>query len=608
MSTAATTQPPMYKWQDLPWRAIERKVFKLQRRIYQASRQGKQSVVRRLQKLLLSSWHARCLAVRKVTQENRGKNTPGVDGKLVLSPTQRMRLVSVLKLTPKAQPVRRVWIAKPGTAEKRPLGIPTIENRAQQALAKLTLEPEWEAKFEPNSFGFRPARCTHDAIEAIHNSIKYTPKYVLDADIAKCFDRIDHRALLAKLNTFAKLRRAIKAWLTAGVMDGEKLFPVQTGTPQGGVLSPLLANIALHGLETALRAAFPKHPYINGVQKGYYQPRVIRYADDFVVLHPDLAVIERAKEVAQEWLKEMGLELKPSKTRITHTLAVHDGQVGFDFLGFTARQFAVGKRQYRNAGQGRQVTQKAIIKPSKEAIKRHYAQVADVIDQMHAAPQAALIKRLNPQIKGWANYYATVVAKETYSKLDHLVTKKLLRWARRRHGRTSRYKVVNKYWGRSATGRMWEFQTRDGHRLYWYADVPIKRHVQIAGSRSPYDGDWAFWSLRLKHYPLLSPSSLKLLRRQQGQCAWCKLYFRHGDSLELDHIIPQKQRGRNAYDNLQLLHTHCHDAKSALDGTYGETGSRSTINKDCLREKPCEDESLTHGFADELPERSDSLV
>lgn len=283
MSTAATNQPPMYKWQDIPWRDVERKVFKLQRRIYQASRQGKQPAVRRLQKLLLSSWYARCLAVRKVTQDNRGKRTPGVDGKLVISPTQRMRLASTLKLTAKAQPVRRVWIDKPGTDEKRPLGIPTIENRAQQALAKLTLEPEWEAKFEPNSFGFRPARCAHDAIEAIHNSIKYTPKYVLDADIAKCFDRIEHRALLAKLNTFAKLRRAIKAWLTAGVMDGENLFPVKAGTPQGGVISPLLANIALHGLETAIRGAFPKHPYINGVQKGHYQPRVIRYADDFVV-------------------------------------------------------------------------------------------------------------------------------------------------------------------------------------------------------------------------------------------------------------------------------------------------------------------------------------
>jgi RNA-directed DNA polymerase len=251
MSTAST---PMYDWNALPWRRIERQVFKLQKRIYQASQRGDRHAVRRLQRLMSTSWAAKCLAVRKVTQDNRGKRTAGVDGRKNLTPSQRVQLVKVLHLPEKAPPLRRVWIPKPGSTEQRPLGIPTLQDRAAQALAKLALEPEWEARFEPNSYGFRPGRSAHDAIEAIFVGIHYQAKYVLDADIAKCFDRINHQALLAKLHTYPHMRRAIRAWLRAGVLDGADLFPTRSGTPQGGVISPLLANIALHGLEAALRS------------------------------------------------------------------------------------------------------------------------------------------------------------------------------------------------------------------------------------------------------------------------------------------------------------------------------------------------------------------
>ena len=332
MSTVAT---PMYEWNTLPWKRLERQVFKLQQRIYRASRRGDTKAVRQLRRLLMTSWAAKALAVRKVTQDNRGKRTAGVDGVRALTPAQRLALTRSLHLSGMAQPTRRVWIPKPGSTEQRPLGIPTMGNRAEQALAKLTLEPEWEARFEPNSYGFRPGRSCHDAIEAIFASITKQAKYVLDADIAKCFDRINHQALLAKLHTCPAMRRAIRAWLKAGVMDGAALFPTTEGTPQGGVASPLLANIALHGLAEAIRAPFPQG---NGKAK----PLVVRYADDFVILHHDLAVIEETQRLASAWLAGMGLELKPSKTRITHTLHAHDGQRGFDFLGFTVRQFPVG--------------------------------------------------------------------------------------------------------------------------------------------------------------------------------------------------------------------------------------------------------------------------
>src|SRR6476646_7721491 len=234
-----TVSQPMDTWNTIPWKKAEREVFKLQKRIYQASLNDNSRTVHKLQRLLMKSWWACLLAVRRVTQDNQGKHTAGIDGVKNLAPAKRLELALKLKhdpFNPKAQPVRRVWIAKRGTTEKRGLGIPTMENRAHQALAKLALEPEWEARFEPNSYGFRPGRSAHDAIKAIRLSIRDKPKYVLDADLAKCFDRINHQALLTKLHTFPKLRRLIKAWLVAGIMERLEKHSSTQGVPQGGVV------------------------------------------------------------------------------------------------------------------------------------------------------------------------------------------------------------------------------------------------------------------------------------------------------------------------------------------------------------------------------------
>lgn len=232
-------------WRMLPWSEIERNIYRLQQRIYQAASRGDVKRVHNLQRLILSSYSARLLAVRRVTQDNRGKRTPGVDGVASLTPSERLILAQDLRhLNTTPALVRRTYIDKPGSDEKRPLGIPTMADRARQALLKLALEPEWEAKFEPNSYGFRPGRCAHDAIEAIFNFIRLKPKYVLDADIEKCFDQISHSALLDKLQAIQPITRLIRGWLKAGIMDGDKrLFP-EAGTPQGSVISPLLANVA----------------------------------------------------------------------------------------------------------------------------------------------------------------------------------------------------------------------------------------------------------------------------------------------------------------------------------------------------------------------------
>jgi RNA-directed DNA polymerase len=287
-------------------------------RIYQASQRNDRVLVHQLQRLLINSWSAKCLAVRRVTQDTQGKKTAGIDGMKSLSPQQRMRLVQTLRVDLKTRPVRRVWIPKPyAPTEKRGLGLATLCNRAAQMLLKLALEPAWEAKFEPNSYGFRPGRSCHDAIDAIYISSNQKPKYVLDADIEKCFDRSSHPALLAKLQTGPFLRRVNKGWLKAGGIENGAWFPTEEGTPQGGVCSPLslLANIAFQGLEQEITSALPAL-----VHAERWKPAVGRYADDLVVLHADKAVVEQVQQLVSTWLARRGLTLKPSKTCITHTL------------------------------------------------------------------------------------------------------------------------------------------------------------------------------------------------------------------------------------------------------------------------------------------------
>jgi len=526
-----------------------------------------------------------------------GKKTAGVDGKKSLTPKQRLDLTNNLKLGSKVSPTRRVWIPKPGTDEKRPLGIPTMYDRSLQALVKLGLEPEWEALFEPNSYGFRSGRSCLDAVEAIFNEIRYKPKYVLDADIAKCFDRIDHEALLRKLNTSPTIRRQVRAWLKAGVMDGKQLFPTSEGTPQGGVISPLLANIALHGMETKLIKAFPRRTIVKKGKYAGYQPGVtlIRYADDFVILHEDITVVQRCREIISEWLKDIGLELKPSKTRLTHTLTKMEEQSpGFDFLGFNIRQFPTGKYHTGKNTKGEKLGFKTIITPSQNKIKTHYDQIAKEIDALKAAPQAALIKRINPIIRGWANYYATVISKETYAELDDLVYRKLVTWATYRHPKKSKGWVSDKYW-HTIGGDNWVFATRKAGtnplRLLDHASTPIKRHVKVKGESSPYDGNLVYWSSRMGNNPEMPKRVTTLLKRQKGKCAHCGLYFRESDVMEVDHRIPKSLGGKDSDHNWQLLHRHCHDTKTASDGN---SGNQSDCNR--VEPKPTETKTARSGI------------
>jgi len=566
MNTSKTLNNQTVEWKDINWRKLERVTFKLQKRIFQASLRGDVKAVRKLQHTLIRSWSAKCIAVRRVTQENKGKNTAGVDGVKTISPIQRTKLVKRLRITGKAKPTRRVMIPKPGSDEKRPLGIPTIEDRALQALVKLALEPEWEAKFEPNSYGFRPGRSCHDAVEAIYLSIKQKAKYVLDADIAKCFDRIDHKALLSKIHTYPTLSRQIKRWLKAGYCVRNELFPTNEGTPQGGVISPLLANIALHGMEERVKQYAETLKGNKSKVNNRSALSLIRYADDFVIIHEDLSVVKKCQEIIAEWLSDMGLELKPSKTKLTHSLIEIDGNVGFEFLGFHVQQHRVGNYRCASNTKGTPLGFKTLITPSKAKIKTHLTKIAEVIDTHKTAPQAALISKLNPIIKGWSNYYSTVCSKETYSKVDQLTYQKLMAWAKSRgKGDGSWY---NKYWLTVGTNK--RFRTAEGHELTSHSDTAIVRHTKVKSEVSPYNGNWSYWSSRRGTYPGIPTREAKLIKRQKGKCSHCGLYFTDTDIVEVDHIKPKSLGGKNTHDNLQLLHRHCHDTKTAQDGSLNK--------------------------------------
>ena len=430
----------------------------------------------------------------------------------------------------------------------------------------------------------RPGRACQDAIKHIKNAIQTKAKYVLDADIAKCFDRINHNTLLQRLNHRGKVRQQTKAWLKSGVIDQGVFTAISEGTPQGGVVSPLLANIALHGIEDMLKE-YAKTLDIKrkdrpnsqiSWQRKVRQLTFVRYADDFVVLHHDPKVVQRCRELISEWLKGIGLELKPEKTRIAHTLdssKSEDGIAGFNFLGYNIRQFPAGKYVSPRNGNKDVTGFNTFITPNKDACKKHQSRIKSIIRKHKSSSQALLISELNPVIRGWCNYYkfSDAQTRNILTKQDHLVYLKLRAWGRYRCGNPK--KAYQKYY-RKIGNRNWIFATKkegDANplRLLFHSDFDSSsiNYVKVKGEKSPYDGNLIYWSTRMGRHPEMPTSKAIKLKKQKGKCNWCELYFREGDVLEEDHITATALGGSNLYDNLQLLHAHCHDEKTVLDMT-----------------------------------------
>lgn len=565
-------------WNFIRWTDVKRRVRRVQRRIYKAKKLGQKSRVQWLQKLLINSIDAKLLAVQLVTTLNKGKITAGVDGiplkNRKLTDKQKMALVKSIRLDGKASSIRRVWIPKPGKDEKRPLGIPTIKDRAKQALAKFALEPEWEAVFEPNSYGFRPARCTQDAIESIFAGLRQkTNKWIFDADIRKCFDRIDHKALLKKLDTFPEMEKQVKAWLEADIMEGyanapKDIKPSVMGTPQGGVISPLLANIALHGLENHLKEYVTRLPTPRkGANRGTIAKKkaltIVRYADDFVLIHEKLEILTQCIEETKKWLTHVGLEINEEKS------AIKDSRNGFKFLGFQIIQV-------RKEG-----NYKVKITPSMEKQSALLKKVRKVLQLNKASSSYNLIRTLRPIIIGWANYYRYCECNDTFRKLTNAIFKKIRAWVFRRDTRNGRKIVKEKYF---PSGKTYSFKGKN-HKDNWilYGKqksqngkiseiflphivwVPSEKFVKVKGDKSPYDGDYIYWGMRLDKYDNLPTRTRNLLKRQKMCCALCKQKFTTFDQFEVDHIIPLRSGGKDTYDNLQLLHRHCHVKKTSSD-------------------------------------------
>ncbi|WP_278439232.1 group II intron reverse transcriptase/maturase [Pseudomonas oryzihabitans] len=541
-------------WHDLDWAKIQISVRKTQLKIAQATMAGDWRRVKRLQRLLTHSFYGRCLAVRRVT-ENRGRKTPGVDGETWGTPPAKLRAAKRLseKRGYRPKPLKRVWIPKPGKKEKRPLGIPTMFDRAMQALYLFALEPVTESTSDPKSYGFRPDRSTADAMAELFNllSQRTCAQWILEGDIKGFFDNINHEWLCQNVPMDQKV---LRLWLKAGVIDRRHFRATEAGTPQGGIISPCLANATLNGLESQLRTYLISK--FGKTRTKTLKVHVVRYADDFVIT---AASKELLRDEVQPWVEQFlsvrGVSLSPEKTHITHIYQ------GFDFLGWNFRKY-VPRSPYKRT--------KLFIKPTRKNVSAFYRKVKEIVRSSGALTQGELIGRLNPVLKGWANYHSPVVAKKTFNKLDSDIHWLLKRWAKRRHPRKQAGWCESKYFHAIGT-RQWVFASpyksskgeRKLRQLYKLADTEIVRHMHLAVEYQPYDVEheqkWEKLRVqRMQHKLRYRGQILYLFQRQLGKCALCGHAITKETGWDDHHVIRRVDGGPDTLKNRTLLHPSCH--------------------------------------------------
>jgi RNA-directed DNA polymerase len=550
---ANVTSGDAVDWQAIDWKHVYRTVKNLRQRIFRASRTGDLTRVRSLQRLMLKSRANACDSVRRVTQVNHGKSTPGIDHRVVTTPEERGVLchqLSTLGLH-KVHPVRRVYIPKRNG--QRPLGIPTIADRCVQAMVKNALEPFWEAGFEGISYGFRPGRGCHDAIEKVFGLARpnTTRPWVVDADIEGAFNNIGHAALVQAIGNFPA-REVIKQWLKAGYVEAEMLHPTETGVPQGGVISPLLLNIALHGMEQALGISYtPK-----GVRRGTYA--LVRYADDLVVFSPTHDKAVEAQHLLSTWLGTRGLRLSGEKTHIRHL------REGFNFLGFNVRHYPTPNSSRSGY--------KLLIKPSPDSVTQLKRKLKGLWRKHVGSPTVALINEMNPVISGWSNYFRIGVAKEVFAALDSFMYERAQRYMQRRHPRKSGWWRTQKYWGQ-ISGRQdrWVFQDKERHgTLRKFAWTQIIRHPLVPTTHSPDDATLQdYWSQRRRSTQTTTGRAGQLARRQHGRCPSCHQALDNGEDMHVHHVRPKHHGGTDDLANLRLVHHNCHRQIHSINAPLG---------------------------------------
>jgi RNA-directed DNA polymerase len=533
-------------WHDIDWRRANRNVRRLQARIVKAIKEGRWGKVKALQRLLTRSYSAKVLAVKRVT-ENKGKRTPGVDREIWNTPARKMAGIRSLRQCGyRPQPLQRIYIPKSSDkTKKRPLSIPTMKDRAMQALYLLALDPVAETTADPNSYGFRKKRAPADAIVQcfIALSLKSSAQYVLEGDIKSCFDKISHTWLEANI---PMEKTILHKWLKAGYMDQNALYPTEEGVPQGGIASPVIANLALDGLETLLRERYPKSTRLGKKSK----VNLIRFADDWVITGSSRELLEEeVKPLVEAFLRERGLELSQEKTHITH---IKDG---FDFLGQNIRK-------YRG---------KLLIKPAKKSVKRLMERVRTILNTYKQAPAGLIIVMLNPILRGWAQYHRHVVSKKTFAQIDHAVYNAIYRWTRRRHPKKS-WRWIKKKYFKTVGKRNWVFYgERDGkeRHLFYMARVPIQRHVKVKGQANPYDPEWeVYFEVRLirqmENQLQGRKQLLHLWKEQNGICPVCGSKITLTSKWHNHHIVWRSKGGPDTADNRVLLHPNCHHKVHSL--------------------------------------------
>ena len=531
---------PATGWHSIDWEVCHRRVRGLQVRIAKATQSQQSRRAKALQRMLVRSFAAKALAVKRVT-ENRGRKTPGVDGETWSTPESKW--AAVFRLTRKGykpKPLRRVYIPK-ANGQRRPLGIPAMLDRAMQALYLLALEPASECLADRNSYGFRPHRSTADAIEQLFVNLgrSSSAQWVLEGDIKGCFDNIDHDWLIANV---PMEKAVLRKWLKAGYMESGRLFSTEAGTPQGGIISPVLANLALDGLEALLESRFGQRN-----TKASYKTKVnyVRYADDFVItgISKELLVKE-VKPLVESFMAERGLSLSTEKTLVTHV------SEGFDFLGQNVRKYSG----------------KLLIKPSRKNVKTFLAKVKALVDGNKTVSAGLLIDMLNPIIRGWANYHRSVVAKETFNYVDYRVWKLLWKWCRRRHLNRHKRWIKGKYFKRVGS-RNWTFSgvlpSGQLTTLIYASDIPIRRHTKIRAESNPYDPkDEIYFESRLEYAWRNSDEgkrkTIRLWVAQDKRCPMCKQHITFETGWNIHHIIERHRGGSDEMGNLVLLHPNCH--------------------------------------------------